>query len=238
MPLFLKALIIIHAAAGTVALLAGPVAMFAKKGARHHRRAGLFYFYSMVAVFVTAVVVAYFKSLSFLFMVAFFSFYLVLSGYRALRWKSLTSGGKVARTDWIIQIAAGLTAVVLLAWGTFQVLNGSLFGSVAVVFGGIALLRVWQTTSRFRTPPEDKAYWLYAHIVGMSAGYIATLTAFLVVNVHFLSPVIVWLLPTVIGAPLILSVTRSIKAKKASRDSVKITAEDQSVKSILNHQIS
>lgn len=214
MSLFLKSFVILHAIAGTVALLAGPVAMLTRKGGLLHRRAGRYYFYSMVIVFTTAVVVAYLKSLAFLFMVAFFSFYLVLSGYRALRWKKRTADTLVAKADWIIQIVAGVTAAVLLAWGAYQVIYGSMFGTVAIIFGGIALLRVWQTTRSFITPPDDKAYWLYAHIIGMSGGYIATLTAFLVVNVHFLPSVLVWLLPTVVGVPLIISVLRRIRAKK------------------------
>jgi uncharacterized membrane protein len=224
MPLFLKCFVIIHAIAGTVALLAGPVAMLTKKGGPLHQRAGRYYFYSMVGVFITAVVVAYLKSLTFLFMVAFFSFYLVLSGYRALRWKKLAVDGIVATVDWIIQLAAGLTAAVLLAWGAYQVIHGSMFGSVAIVFGAIALLRVWQTTRSFRTPPDDKLYWLYAHIIGMSGGYIATLTAFLVVNVHFMPSVIVWLVPTLIGVPLIISVLRRIRAKHQKK-SVAVMAE-------------
>lgn len=92
-----------------------------------------------------------------------------------------------------------------------------MFGSVAIVFGGIALLRVWQTTRSFRTLPDDKAYWLYAHIIGMWGGYIATLTAFLVVNVHFLPSVLVWLLPTVVGVPLIISVLRRRRTLKTGR---------------------
>ncbi|GAB3893927.1 DUF2306 domain-containing protein [Spirosoma agri] len=210
--LFIRLFIIVHATAGTIALLAGPVAMLTKKGGPRHRRAGRYYTYSMAVVFVTAVVVAYLKSLSFLFMIAFFSFYLVLSGYRALRWKRLAIDGKVSSLDWGIQIGAGITALVLLGWGVGQLIGQNFFGSVGIVFGGIALVRVKQTIDRFRTPPEDKAYWLYSHIIGMSAGYVATLTAFLVVNVHFLPPIVVWLIPTVIGVPLIVRVVRRIRA--------------------------
>ncbi|QIP16359.1 DUF2306 domain-containing protein [Spirosoma aureum] len=215
--LFIKLFIIVHATAGTVALLAGPVAMLTKKGGPLHRRAGRYYTYSMAGVFVTAVVVAYLKDLTFLFMVAFFSFYLVLSGYRALRWKRLSIDGRVVRLDWAIQIGAGITAVVLLSWGIWQVINGYYFGAVGIVFGGIALIRVKQTIDRFRTPPDDKAYWLYSHIIGMSAGYIATLTAFLVVNVHFLPPIAVWLTPTLVGAPLIVRVVRQLRTRNEQK---------------------
>lgn len=224
MSLFIKAFLIVHAIAGTVALLAGPVAMLTKKGGYLHRLSGRYYIYSMMVVFVTAVVVAYLKSLTFLFMVAFFSSYLVLSGYRALRWKQLSTNRRVAPIDWFIQIGAGLTAAVLLVWGGYQVAMGSLFGSVGLIFGAIALLRVWQTITKFKTPPDDKAYWLYSHIIGMSGGYIATLTAFLVVNVHFLPSVVIWLLPTVVGVPLIVTVIRRIRTERASKAAVQIAS--------------
>jgi len=230
--LFIKIFIIVHATAGTIALLAGPVSMLAKKGGPLHRRAGRYYAYSMAGVFVTAVVVAYLKSLTFLFMVAFFSFYLVLSGYRALRWKRLSLNGQVARLDWGIQLGTGITALVLLSWGIWQVVNGYSFGAVGIVFGGIALIRVKQTIDRFRTPPDDKAYWLYSHIIGMSAGYIATLTAFLVVNVHFLPSIAVWLAPTLVGAPLIVRVVRQLRERNEQKAKTTVMVSANRVRSL------
>jgi hypothetical protein len=46
-------------------------------------------------------------------------------------------------------------------------------------------------------------HWWYNHIGGMGGGYIATVTAFVVVNVKMNPGWILWLLPTAIGAPII-----------------------------------
>ena len=49
-----------------------------------------------------------------------------------------------------------------------------------------------------RTKPTDKKFWLYQHISKMSGGYIAAVTAFVVVN-EFIPGIYGWLSPTVIG---------------------------------------
>ncbi|MBD2754062.1 DUF2306 domain-containing protein [Spirosoma validum] len=213
--LILKALIIIHATGGTLALASGPVAMLTKKGSTPHRRAGRVYVCSMAVVFVTAVVVAYVKSLAFLFMIAFFSFYLVLAGYRALKLKKLHLGQQPTWIDWALQGGAGLFAIALAEWGIYTWLQGDTFGIVAIVFGAVLLWRTSHAALRFVHPPEDPKYWLYTHIAGMCAGYIATLTAFLVVNNHFLPGVVAWLLPTAVGTPLIIRAIRRVRNASA-----------------------
>ena len=71
--------LILHIAAGTVALISGLVAMLATKGNRIHRLAGKVYFGGMTTIFVTALVMAIGRQLDFLLMVAFFSYYIVSS---------------------------------------------------------------------------------------------------------------------------------------------------------------
>ena len=66
--------------------------------------------------------------------------------------------------------------------------------------------------------PTHKQHWLAGHIVSMGAGYIATWTAFVVTNIRFLPPVLVWLAPSIIGTIFIaLSIRRYIKPKKADK---------------------
>lgn len=55
----------------------------------------------MLVVFVTAVALSIFKDIPFLLMMAFFSFYLVVLGYRALSYKKLHKGQKVALGGWL-----------------------------------------------------------------------------------------------------------------------------------------
>lgn len=96
--------LILHIAAGTVALISGLVAMLATKGNRIHRLAGKVYFGGMTTIFVTALVMAIGRQLDFLLMVAFFSYYIVSSpevrpfeswvqlfNFKWLLWKSQNS---------------------------------------------------------------------------------------------------------------------------------------------------
>src|SRR5215510_6579006 len=74
----------IHVLAGSVALVVAPVALLTAKGGEPHRRWGKVYFLAMAVVASTALVVGYWRSILFLELVAVFSFYAALAGYRVL----------------------------------------------------------------------------------------------------------------------------------------------------------
>ena len=57
--------------------------------------------------------------------------------------------------------------------------------------------------AKFVRPPAHRNAWWFAHMSGMLGSYIATVTAFSVVNFGFLPTAARWLWPTVIGTPLI-----------------------------------
>ena len=92
-------LLVAHIAVGFTALAVGPFAMFSAKGGTLHRRAGMVYVWAMVAVVITAVVLAVYRPNLFLLGVAVFSFYLTFSGYRALFHKKLHKGVGVTSLD-------------------------------------------------------------------------------------------------------------------------------------------
>lgn len=82
------------------------------------------------------------------------------------------------------------------------------FGLVLVFFGLISLRLCYSDYKLFANKINDKMYWLKNHIGRMTGAYIATFTAFIVVNNTILPPVIAWSLPTFIGA---LFIVKSIK---------------------------
>jgi uncharacterized membrane protein len=205
MDTFVRFTLGIHILAGTVALLVAPIALLTVKGGPTHRRWGKVYFWAMAIVAATALVVGYWRSLLFLMLVAVFSFYFALSGYRVLYRKRPDLGQRASALDWT---AAGLTlaaSAALIVLGltqptpTFQRLS-----MVAVVFGIVGLiiagLDVWQ----FLSPPEDKRAWWYKHMANMIGSYIAAVSAFSVVNFVFLPTTLRWLWPTMIGTPAIV----------------------------------
>src|SRR5947209_20024098 len=80
----IAAIRLVHVAAGTIALFVAPVPMLTAKGGRTHRRWGKVYFWAMAAVALTAVVLAAWRPVVFLALLAVFRFYSAFSGYRAL----------------------------------------------------------------------------------------------------------------------------------------------------------
>lgn len=210
----LRFIIYLHALSGFTALLAGGLAMGAAKGKHLHRLAGKIYFYGMTGVFVTAVLVSLAKNLPFLLMVGFFSYHMVCSGYRALYLKKLHIQQRPSYIDWLIAAIAGTFNTTLLAWGIYKlVLYSQPVGIIAVVFGLIGMQFVFQNLRTFFRKPKEKNHWLQSHIGGMMGGYIATWTAFLVVNISFLPPLVVWLGPMAIGIPVIIFHIRKVKQK-------------------------
>lgn len=182
-----------HVAAGFVALLAGPVAMASAKGGPLHRSAGRTYAGAMAAVVATAVVLSLVDLDVFLLGIAVFSFFLTFTGYRSLYRKGAAAGAGVAPLDRAVALATLLFSAGLLVRGA---LAG--FAVLPLFFGVLGVFLVVQEVRGYRRPRERNA-WLFDHITGMLAAYIATFTAFAVTNATFLPTTLVWLAPTVIG---------------------------------------
>ncbi|NTS39598.1 hypothetical protein HRG84_01670 [Flavisolibacter sp. BT320] len=209
-------LLIFHVLAGFVALIAGGIASATKKGGSGHRRSGKWYFWGMTGVFVTAVAVSILKSLAFLFMIGFFSYYFVVRGYRILYLKKLGKSQKATSLDWAITAVAMLFGLGLVTWAYLQFRSGSSFWPVPLVFGLVSSGFALADIRLFVKGPATKLHWITGHITSMGAGYIATWTAFIVTNVTFLPPVLVWLLPSLIGSILIAQSTRRYTKSKTS----------------------
>jgi hypothetical protein len=194
----------IHVLAGTVALLVAPGALLTVKGGPAHRRWGKIYFWAMTVVAVTAVGVGYWRSRVFLVLVAVFSFYAALSGYRVLYRKCPERGQRATTFDWIAAVLTLLASSALIVMGILQPSPTWLrLSVVAVVLGTIGLALAARDVWVFLKPPTDRNAWWYHHMTSMIASYIAVVTAFSVVNFTFLPLTAKWLWPTMIGTPTI-----------------------------------
>jgi len=202
-------LLIIHIIAGFASLVTGFVAIVTPKGKRWHVRAGRIYFWSMILVAITALMLSMIRPNLFLLFISLFSFYLTWSGYRAIRWKNRSLTGFVRFFDHLIVplfFATGNIMIALSLTATLEITQSLLPKTkmILLVFGIIfTALTGRELALRIGLLARSKFQWMFDHIQGMLAAYIATFTAFLVVNVTFLPMVVVWLAPTVIGTPLI-----------------------------------
>jgi hypothetical protein len=205
-----RAVLLIHILFGSVALFVAPAAMLTRKGGVWHRRWGKIFFWSITGVAVTAVVMSLLRSGLFFLLVALFSFYLALTGYRVLdRKKPKQRPGKM---DWAAASIMLLGGLVLVAYGMYLMVTSS-FGMVAIIFGVIGFLFGMSDIRDFVHPPGEKMAWWYSHMGRMLSAYIATVTAFSVVNFKFLPPVPRWLWPTVAGTIGIVVWTRHYRRK-------------------------
>ncbi|HVF72378.1 MAG TPA: DUF2306 domain-containing protein [Chthoniobacterales bacterium] len=186
----------IHIFFGAIALFVAPAAMATRKGALWHRRWGRIYFWSMAVVAVTAIVMSFIRSGLFFLLVALFSFYLSFTGYRILSRK--TPQQRAEGIDWAGAAIVIVGSLALVIYGVYLVVTSSL-GTVAIVFGVIGLYFGIADVRAFLQPPADKQAWFFTHLRRMLSAYIATVTAFSVVNFRFLPPVARWLWPTVVG---------------------------------------
>jgi hypothetical protein len=211
-------LLILHILSGFIALITGGIASFTRKGGKGHRRSGKWYFRAMTGVFVTAIAISLLKNLAFLFMVGFFSYYFVVRGYRQLYLKGLGRTQKALPVDWFITAVALLFGLGLVSWAVYQKANNISFWPVPLTFGLISASFAVADMKLYIKGPSSKLHWMSSHIVSMGAGYIATWTAFVVTNVKFLPPVLVWLAPSVVGSVLIsMSIRKHIKPKKIEK---------------------
>lgn len=195
----------LHIASGTIALLVAPAAMLTVKGGLAHRRWGKIYFWAMALVAATAVVLGLWRPNVFLTLLALFSFYMAFSGYRVLFRKQPAQGLGPQAIDWaaaLVTLAAstGLVVLGLLRPGAIW----QRLGIVPVVFGVLGIVLAGLDVWKFVRPPDDRRAWWFAHMTGMLGAYIATVSAFSVVNFTFLPTTARWLWPTVIGTPLIV----------------------------------
>jgi hypothetical protein len=204
-----------HVAAGVVALLAGAGAIGTEKGGTWHVRAGKTYVLAMAVVVVTAFPLSALEADYFLFAIAVFSGYLVFTGYRVLSRKRPVPG-EAATVDWAAHLVMVTFGVAMLGLGAVDILAGDGLGWALSSFGAIGLVLAVREIRSILAPDDDPRAWFFKHIVFMGAGYIATVTAAVTVNLTMVPPLARWLGPTLVGTPLILLTTTRYRRRFAS----------------------
>ena len=162
----------------------------------------------MLTTGLSALVLSILHPSHFLFIVGVFTIYLVATGNRYIYLKLLGFNQRPAILDWTITLAMLVVGIIFIGLGLKQLISQNTFGIVFIVFGGLGLFFVKTDWANYRGKLQAKNYWLLAHLQRMTGGYIAALTAFLVVNAKYfpqeLPGIIFWLLPTVILTPMII----------------------------------
>lgn len=201
-----------HILFGSLSLLLGALAIFAVKGGKVHIASGKYYALSMLFTCAFSLFVSIPKANYFLVCIAFFSYYGVFMGQRYIHLKKIEYKSAVEK----IGIAAGcISSIAMIATAMYFFTRSQIGpGIILTVFGSLFL---WSIYEDWKTLFKNQHYaypkmWLEMHIKRMSGGYIATVTAFIVVNNRGYFPDLVgWLGPGIIGGVLIGMAIKKIK---------------------------
>lgn len=174
-------LVVLHVTAGTVAMLAGALAMAFRKGSRGHRRAGNVFAICMLSVSALGSYLGFMKGEMDNFTGGIFAFYLV-----ATAWATAKQGESEAwKLGWIAPLIALAFAAINFFWGVeaargqTAVKNQSPAGAY-VFFGTLALLSAVGDVRMLVRGGLSGTQRLVRHLWRMCFGwFVATISFFL-----------------------------------------------------------
>ena len=211
-----KILLIVHIVAGFAALTAAVVATLTKTldlAHKWHVYSGTVFFWGMLVVFLTALPLAVIRPNTFLFLIAFLSFYFALAGWRF----ATNRRGTPRPVDWISASVMTFAALVMIMFGVFMLSRSNMNGITMLALGGIGAGLSMADLRTLRGGGAKGPERIAQHLTMMLAGAIATITAFVVTNVRVQPAFIVWLAPTVVITPIIIVWSRRIRAGRRPR---------------------
>lgn len=210
MEFIIKIAIYIHAFFGTIALVSGLGSMLFQKGSKNHKKSGKLFSISMLISSGLSLPIAWMPNHEnmFLFLIGIFTIYLVLSGNRILLFKNKSQANF---TDKFIVGCLFFSAILMLIFGVFHLLQNQNGGILFLFFGTIALVMSIRDFKFFRN--IDKKKILPFHIGKITGAYSASVTAFLVAGIR-LEGMLYWITPTIIGGFVIIYWTRKTNLKK------------------------
>ena len=177
----------IHAGFGGIALVTGAISLIARKGSVIHKKSGKVFYFTMLTSALLALVISLMPNHEspFLFAIGIFSSYFLIGGYRSVKFKSNNSN---LLKDKVIAGLIILTGFLMITYPIVLTGNADI---VLVVFGVIDLLL-------FRNSNKARKNWMKIHLSKMISGYVAAVTAFVVVN-HWIPGVWAWFTPPILG---------------------------------------
>lgn len=200
MNLIHTALLILHVAGGMTALVSGLIPMFTRKGSRIHKAGGRWYTWSMWISVLSALPLSMMKQNLFLGTIAVFTAYMIYTGNRTSKRKSVVPEGRMDLTMMGLALFSGIVMVGYGIWLVAGPSGKTGMGIILLVFGTITFLLGTEDLGYWRKRGQkQQKSWMLVHLSRFGGAYIATITAFLVTNVTFIPGLLLWLGPTVIG---------------------------------------
>lgn len=207
----IKIAIYIHALFGGIGLLCGFGIMIAKKGTLLHKRLGKWFSYGMVISCLISLSICCLPKHQniFLLLIGIFTIYLILSGNRALSFKSKKKT-KPHLVDYSISMIMIISSTIMVVIGIISQLQNVNNSILFLIFGLIGLFTSLRDFRFYKNYKTQKQLWLKAHIGKMMGAFIASVTAFIVAGLG-IGSLMSWILPSIIGTLIIIYWNRKLK---------------------------
>lgn len=217
---FFQFMLVLHIVGGATGLIFGTILLFQKKGNGSHVFLGKVFYYGMLLAGFSSLILACLHPNSFLFMIGIFTLYMTITGVRYNRYaKKLPIKANIPDISAIVLMALGSATLIVI--GTLKLIHGDSFGFALLFFSLIGVQYIREDWKNFKHPKPN--LFMLGHISRMVGSYIASLTAFLVVNYKLLPPqipgVVLWMAPSLVLTPLIFKWTRPFNKKKMTTQS-------------------
>ena len=214
----------IHVIAGASTLVTGPIAIFYNfRDPRKHRLVGKVFFYAMLIVATTAIVMFINHPEKVILQFILGISLLVLAGmFRGVRSILLMKGAGVSSLDWAYTILLGFNAVFMLGMSAWHIAAGTMiaFPILFGIFGFMSAMDTFKNWKTFRNPGLlHQLDWMQLHLSTMLGAFTASTTAFTVNAAHFLPWWAQWFGPTILLLPLQFYFGGKVKQM---RDAVKL----------------
>ncbi|MGH1339891.1 MAG: DUF2306 domain-containing protein [Aureispira sp.] len=204
---FIQGLIFLHVFFGGTALLVGSLVLVLRKGDARHKKIGKIFYGSLLLSAIVSCVVAVLPKHEniFLFCLGLFTIYLLLAGYRGLRFRQKNPDLK---WDRLLALGLGIVALIMLA---FPIVLYQKSNIITTVFGVFSLYFGLSDLRLLRRPKVLQERWLRIHLSKTIGAYIASVTAFFVVNNILSVPMWNWFAPATIGTLYIIYWYQTLK---------------------------
>lgn len=218
-----KFLIISHIVCGGTVLLLGLIQMARPKGDRNHTLLGKIYVGAMWWICLSAFsIILVYRFSAFLLVIGVLTFYASFTGVRVLHRRKV---GTEKWYDWAVAVISMIIGLGLVGYAVILLMNhpgSEVLAFLCIIFGFFTFYNALRDFLHFlRKKVKEEQWWLRQHIGAMGGSYIAATTAFAVQNPDLFMPGssnqwLLWILPSVIGNPIIVLAIRRRMRKSAA----------------------
>jgi uncharacterized membrane protein len=197
-------LLILHIIGGSISLVIGLVPIIAKKGGAIHKTTGRIFGIAMLLATFSGVTMAVIHPNKLLFLVGLFSSYLVIAGLLPIKMLNKNQLSSI-KNAMVLPTVGIILASGMIAFAIYNLIYQNLEGVILMVFGAgllFAAIADYRWIARLTLVTRNQL--LSIHVGRIVGAYIASCTAFLVVNEPLPIPLLNWFIANVVFVPVIV----------------------------------